>query len=87
MAYGLQVLLTPGSYYHPWQGTDMVTTKARGAEANTAHFRLAFSTATVSIFVLLCSFNVIFSLYIWLTNILRVRQSSLNRPLRGWLVL
>ncbi|KAL4972739.1 pyridoxal phosphate-dependent transferase [Aspergillus desertorum] len=26
------VLVTPGSYYHPWQGTDTVTTRERGAE-------------------------------------------------------
>ncbi|KAK7409083.1 hypothetical protein QQX98_008744 [Neonectria punicea] len=40
------VLLTPGSYYHPWQGADKVTTKARGAEARTAHFRFSFATPT-----------------------------------------
>ena len=39
-----KVLLTPGSYYTPWQGHDMVTTKARGAEAGIGHFRFAFST-------------------------------------------
>ncbi|KAF4119410.1 aromatic amino acid aminotransferase I / 2-aminoadipate transaminase [Geosmithia morbida] len=40
------VLLTPGSYYHPWQGADNKTTKARGAEAQTAHFRFSFATPT-----------------------------------------
>ncbi|KPM38474.1 hypothetical protein AK830_g8105 [Neonectria ditissima] len=40
------VLLTPGSYYHPWQGADKVTTKARGAEPRTAHFRFSFATPT-----------------------------------------
>lgn len=42
------VLLTPGSYYHPWQGADKVTTKARGAEPRTTHFRFSFATPTVS---------------------------------------
>ncbi|KAH7015589.1 pyridoxal phosphate-dependent transferase [Ilyonectria destructans] len=42
------VLLTPGSYYHPWQGADKVTTKARGAEPRTAHFRFSFATPSVS---------------------------------------
>lgn len=41
------VLLTPGSYYHPWQGEDKVTTKARGADPTTAHFRFSFATPTV----------------------------------------
>lgn len=41
------VLLTPGSYYHPWQGADKVTTAARGAEAETAHFRFSFASPTV----------------------------------------
>ncbi|KAH6691477.1 pyridoxal phosphate-dependent transferase [Plectosphaerella plurivora] len=41
------VLLTPGSYYHPWQGKDKTTTKARGAVARTAHFRFSFATPTV----------------------------------------
>ncbi|CAI7587763.1 unnamed protein product [Penicillium glandicola] len=40
------VLLTPGSYYHPWQGKDKVTTKARGASPETANFRLSFSMTT-----------------------------------------
>ena len=43
-----RVLLTPGSYYHPWQGPEMLTTKARGAEARTAAFRFSFATPTVS---------------------------------------
>ncbi|KAL4811368.1 pyridoxal phosphate-dependent transferase [Aspergillus unguis] len=38
------VLLTPGSYYHPWQGREKVTTKERGAEEGTAHFRFSFAT-------------------------------------------
>lgn len=42
------VLLTPGSYYHAWQGPDKVTTKARGAEPRTAHFRFSFATPMVS---------------------------------------
>ncbi|GKT74645.1 hypothetical protein ColTof4_07068 [Colletotrichum tofieldiae] len=41
------VLLTPGSYYHAWQGPDKMTTKARGAELRTAHFRFSFATPTV----------------------------------------
>ncbi|KAL4877381.1 pyridoxal phosphate-dependent transferase [Aspergillus karnatakaensis] len=40
------VLLTPGSYYHPWQGADKVSTAARGAEAGTVHFRFSFATPT-----------------------------------------
>ncbi|KAL4942979.1 hypothetical protein BDV06DRAFT_211412 [Aspergillus oleicola] len=40
------VLLTPGSYYHPWQGKDKITTSQRGAEAGTAHFRFSFATPT-----------------------------------------
>ncbi|PYH91571.1 aromatic aminotransferase Aro8 [Aspergillus ellipticus CBS 707.79] len=40
------VLLTPGSYYHPWQGQDKITTKARGAEPETTHFRFSFSMTT-----------------------------------------
>ncbi|KAI8941619.1 hypothetical protein NX059_002832 [Plenodomus lindquistii] len=40
------VLLTPGSYYHPWQGPAKVTTKARAGEARTAHFRFSFATPT-----------------------------------------
>lgn len=42
------VLLTPGSYYHAWQGPDKMTTKARGADPRTAHFRFSFATPTVS---------------------------------------
>lgn len=37
------VLLTPGSYYIPWQGEEKTTTKARGAEEGIGYFRLAFS--------------------------------------------
>ncbi|TDZ99660.1 Aromatic amino acid aminotransferase [Colletotrichum sidae] len=40
------VLLTPGSYYHTWQGPEKMTTRARGAEARTAHFRFSFATPT-----------------------------------------
>ncbi|RDW93369.1 PLP-dependent transferase [Aspergillus mulundensis] len=40
------VLLTPGSYYHPWQGGDKVSTRERGAEEGTAHFRFSFATPT-----------------------------------------
>ncbi|GKT41815.1 aromatic amino acid aminotransferase [Colletotrichum spaethianum] len=40
------VLLTPGSYYHAWQGPDKMTTKARGADPRTAHFRFSFATPT-----------------------------------------
>jgi aromatic amino acid aminotransferase I len=43
------VLLTPGAYYHPWQGPEKVTTKDRGAEARTAAFRFSFATPTVSL--------------------------------------
>jgi aromatic amino acid aminotransferase I / 2-aminoadipate transaminase len=41
------VLLTPGSYYHPWQGPNKVTTDGRGAERRTAYFRFSFATPTV----------------------------------------
>ncbi|KXH32909.1 hypothetical protein CSIM01_07536 [Colletotrichum simmondsii] len=40
------VLLTPGSYYHAWQGPDKMTTAARGADPRTAHFRFSFATPT-----------------------------------------
>ncbi|KAL3474298.1 pyridoxal phosphate-dependent transferase [Aspergillus californicus] len=36
------VLLTPGSYYHPWQGKDKEGTGARGAERDVTNFRFAF---------------------------------------------
>lgn len=49
------VLLTPGSYYHPWQGADKVSTKARGADPTTAQFRFSFATPTVSDFYDHCS--------------------------------
>ncbi|GAA5900164.1 hypothetical protein JCM5296_001475 [Sporobolomyces johnsonii] len=39
------ILLTPGSYYTPWQGADKQTTRARGAETKIGYFRLAFSMA------------------------------------------
>lgn len=40
------VLLTPGSYYHAWQGPDKASTKARGADPRSAFFRLSFATPT-----------------------------------------
>ncbi|KAF9883411.1 hypothetical protein FE257_003494 [Aspergillus nanangensis] len=40
------VLLTPGSYYHAWQGPDKVSTKARGADPRSAYFRFSFATPT-----------------------------------------
>ncbi|KAL3463467.1 pyridoxal phosphate-dependent transferase [Aspergillus heterothallicus] len=53
------VLLTPGSYYHPWQGADKVTTSARGADAGTAHFRFSFATPTVRFsFIFAFSFSL-----------------------------
>lgn len=51
------VLLTPGSYYHPWQGPEKLTTKARGAEPKTAAFRFSFATPTVSFGVIWDSFG------------------------------
>ncbi|CBF74591.1 hypothetical protein AN4156.2 [Aspergillus nidulans FGSC A4] len=39
-------LLTPGSYYHHWQGKNKVTRRERGAEKGTAHFRFSFATPT-----------------------------------------
>jgi aromatic amino acid aminotransferase I len=51
------VLLTPGAYYHPWQGPEKATTKARGAEKGTATFRFSFATPTVSLrYRVFCSF-------------------------------
>lgn len=41
-----RVLLTPGSYYTPWQGKDKVTTEERGAQKDIIHFRLSFSMTT-----------------------------------------
>ncbi|OJJ76707.1 hypothetical protein ASPBRDRAFT_118009 [Aspergillus brasiliensis CBS 101740] len=41
-----KVLLAPGSYYHPWQGPDKVTTNARGANPATTYFRFSFSMTT-----------------------------------------
>ncbi|KAJ5272455.1 PLP-dependent transferase [Penicillium angulare] len=41
------VLLTPGSYYYPWQGKDKVSTKARGTEPEIVNFRFSFSMATM----------------------------------------
>jgi aromatic amino acid aminotransferase I / 2-aminoadipate transaminase len=42
------VLLTPGNYYHAWQGPEKVSTAARGAEPHTAFFRFSFASPTVS---------------------------------------
>ncbi|PYH79469.1 PLP-dependent transferase [Aspergillus uvarum CBS 121591] len=41
-----KVLLTPGSYYHPWQGEGKVTTQARGAKPTVTKFRFSFSMTT-----------------------------------------
>ncbi|KEZ46544.1 hypothetical protein SAPIO_CDS0338 [Scedosporium apiospermum] len=41
-----RVLLTPGSYYHAWQGPDKMSTKARGADPRSAYFRFSFATPT-----------------------------------------
>jgi aromatic amino acid aminotransferase I / 2-aminoadipate transaminase len=41
------VLLTPGSYYEPWQGKKKTTTKSRGGETGIGYFRLAYSLVTV----------------------------------------
>jgi aromatic amino acid aminotransferase I len=54
------VLLTPGAYYHPWQGPEKVTTEARGAEKGTATFRFSFATPTVSF-----SWGVVLMFAIW----------------------
>lgn len=43
-----RVLLTPGYYYHPWQGAEKTSTAARAADADTSHFRLTFAMTTVS---------------------------------------
>ncbi|KAH8753174.1 pyridoxal phosphate-dependent transferase [Hyaloscypha sp. PMI_1271] len=40
------VLLTPGSYYEPWQGKEKTTTKSRGGETGIGFFRLAYSLVT-----------------------------------------
>ncbi|GAA6028362.1 hypothetical protein JCM8097_006994 [Rhodosporidiobolus ruineniae] len=41
-----KVLLTPGTYYVPYQGKGKETTKERGADQKVGYFRWAFSTAT-----------------------------------------
>jgi aromatic amino acid aminotransferase I len=70
------VLLTPGAYYHPWQGPEKVTTKARGAEPRTAAFRFSFATPTVS----LERFGSVFRLcLIWLTNMIGDGDSRSDR--------
>jgi len=46
----VKVLLTPGSYYEPWQGRDKKTTSTRGGEKGVGNFRLAFSMTTVRTF-------------------------------------
>ncbi|KAH8650026.1 pyridoxal phosphate-dependent transferase [Xylariales sp. PMI_506] len=40
------VLLTPGSYYYPWQGAEKSTTKTRGFDPEITFFRLSFAMAT-----------------------------------------
>lgn len=42
------VLLTPGSYYVPWEGVDRLTTSARGARPGIGYLRFAFSYEDVS---------------------------------------
>ncbi|BGO91718.1 hypothetical protein NBRC10512_006813 [Rhodotorula toruloides] len=37
------VLLTPGSYYTPWEGAHKLSTSARGAERDVGYMRFAFS--------------------------------------------
>lgn len=41
-----KVLLTPGSYYTPWQGKNKLTTESRGGEKGIGYFRLSFSMVT-----------------------------------------
>uniref|UniRef100_A0A0D2Y0X1 Uncharacterized protein n=1 Tax=Fusarium oxysporum (strain Fo5176) TaxID=660025 RepID=A0A0D2Y0X1_FUSOF len=43
---GELVLLTPGSYYHAWQGLDKTSTAARGADPESAFFRFSFAKRT-----------------------------------------
>ncbi|KAF5971492.1 Aromatic amino acid aminotransferase C56E4.03 [Fusarium bulbicola] len=38
------VLLTPGSYYHAWEGPDKTSTVARGADPESAFFRFSFAS-------------------------------------------
>ncbi|RDW63255.1 hypothetical protein BP6252_10800 [Coleophoma cylindrospora] len=40
------VLVTPGSYYTPWEGLERTTTKEMGREEGIGYFRLAFSLTT-----------------------------------------
>lgn len=49
-----RVLLTPGSYYHAWQGPDKMSTKARGADPRSAYFRFSFATPTVRNITVTC---------------------------------
>lgn len=44
---GELVLLTPGSYYHAWQGLDKTSTAARGADPESAFFRFSFASPSV----------------------------------------
>lgn len=37
------VLVTPGWYYRPWEGDDIVTVRDRGGITGRGYFRLAFS--------------------------------------------
>ncbi|KAJ4264432.1 hypothetical protein NW762_005632 [Fusarium torreyae] len=38
------VLLTPGSYYHAWQGPSKTSTASRGADPRSAYFRFSFAS-------------------------------------------
>lgn len=67
-----RVLLTPGSYYHPWQGPELLTTKARGAEARTAAFRFSFATPTVS-----CRWISWFP-WIWRVLLTKLQESQIH---------
>jgi len=44
----LQVLLSPGKNFKPWQGKDNAAAN-QNSESGIGHFRLAFSTSTVSL--------------------------------------
>lgn len=40
------VLVTPGSYYTPWEGSEKLSTQSRNAEKGIGYFRLSFSMTT-----------------------------------------
>lgn len=42
-----KVLLSPGSYFTPWQGKGAPSTEERGGDRGVGYFRVAFSIATV----------------------------------------